>query len=85
MTVVKNIIGVFLCSACLALHAADVRFSGLQSMSRSEAREVLGDRLEVIKLKPATPARASDAAFMLERLMRLRGFANASEIGRAHV
>ncbi len=81
MTTVKNIIGVFLSSACLALHAAEVRFSGLHSMSNGEAREVLGDRLELINKKPATAARASDAAFMFERLMRLQGFAHATVTG----
>lgn len=65
----------------LSLHAAEVHFSGLQSMSRNDAREILGDRLEQIKEKPATAARASDAAYMLERLLRLQGYANASVTG----
>jgi outer membrane protein assembly complex protein YaeT len=81
MNVLKQIIGMITCSTCLVLHAAEVNLSGLKSMSRGQAREILGDRLELIKKKPATPARASDAAFMLERLMRLQGFANASVTG----
>jgi outer membrane protein assembly complex protein YaeT len=81
MTAWKNIVAMICCCSCFALHAAEVRLSGLKSMSRGQAREVLGERLELIKKKPATPARASDAAFMLQRLMRLQGFANASVTG----
>ena len=81
MTSVKNIARVFLCCAFPTLHAADLRFSGLHYMSNGEAREILGDRVELINSKPATAARASDAAFMFERLMRLQGFANASVTG----
>lgn len=81
MKLTKSILGFTLCHACFPLHAAEVHFSGLQSMSRNDAREILGDRLEQIKEKPATAARASDAAYMLERLLRLQGYANASVTG----
>jgi len=81
MKLSKTILGFSLCHACVPLHAAEVRFSGLQSMSRNEARQILGERLEQIQEKPATVARAADAAFMLERLLRLQGFANAAVTG----
>jgi len=81
MNLAKSILGISLCHACFPLHAAEVRFSGLQSMSRNEARQILGDRLEHIKQKTATAARAADAAYMLERLLRLQGFANAAVTG----
>ena len=69
-------------SACLA-GAAEIRISGLRSMSRNDALEILGDRLELIKKKPANSSRAADAAFMLESLMHLQGYANASVSGTA--
>ena len=43
-------------------------------MSESEALDLLGDRLELIKAKPPSTARASDAAFLLENLMKRQGF-----------
>lgn len=43
-------------------------------MKESEALDLLGDRLEQVKTKPPSPARASDAAFLLENLMRRQGF-----------
>ena len=81
MNLIKAIMHMTLWPACFFLHAAEVRFSGLQSMSRNEARQILGDRLEQMRQKPATAARADDAAYMFERLLRLQGFAHASVIG----
>jgi outer membrane protein insertion porin family len=81
MNLTKSILGITLSYACVLLHAAEVRFSGLQSMSRNEAQQILGDRLEHIHQKPATAARAADAAYMLERLLRLQGYANAAVTG----
>ena len=43
-------------------------------MSESEALDLLGDRLELIKSKPPSTSRASDAAFLLENLMKRQGF-----------
>ncbi|WP_367873017.1 outer membrane protein assembly factor [Luteolibacter sp. Populi] len=54
--------------------AADIRIEGLQSMKEGEALDLLGDRLEHVKSKPPSPARASDAAFLLENLMKRQGF-----------
>jgi hypothetical protein len=54
--------------------AADIRIEGLGAMSESEALDLLGDRLELIKAKPPSTARASDAAFLLENLMKRQGF-----------
>lgn len=54
--------------------AADIRIEGLGGMSESEAIELLGDRLEHIRAKPPSSARAADAAFMLENLMQRQGF-----------
>jgi len=61
-------------SSCLLSHAADIRIEGLGSMSESEAIDLLGDRLELIKSKPPSTARAADAAFLLENLMKRQGF-----------
>lgn len=66
--------------ACPAM-AERVRLSGMQSLSRSELRVILGERLESMEAKSPTPARAEDAAFMLERLLRLQGYAQAAVTG----
>lgn len=47
---------------------------GLHSIKESEALDLLGDRLEHVKAKPPSPARASDAAFLLETLLKRQGF-----------
>ncbi|MEK7953956.1 BamA/OMP85 family outer membrane protein [Luteolibacter soli] len=57
---------------------ADIRIEGLGSMSQSEALDLLGDRLELIKAKPPSTARAADAAFLLENLMKRQGFQSPS-------
>jgi outer membrane protein assembly complex protein YaeT len=67
-------------STCL-VGAAEIRISGLRSMSHNEALEILGERVELIKKKPANSSRASDAAFMLQSLMCLQGYSNASVSG----
>jgi outer membrane protein insertion porin family len=61
--------------------AERVGLSGMKTMSRSDIRVILGDRLENIEAKPPTPARAEDAAFLLERLLRLQGYAHATVRG----
>ncbi len=43
-------------------------------MKESEVLDLLGDRLEHVKAKPPSTARASDAAFLLETLMKRQGF-----------
>ena len=75
----------FLLSLALVLAmpvmAERVRLSGMQTMSRSDIRVILGDRLTSIEAKAPSEARAEDAAFILERLLRLQGYANASVQG----
>jgi len=65
-----------LSSSCLVSLGADIRIEGLGSMSESEALDLLGERLELIKSKPPSTSRASDAAFLLENLMKRQGFQN---------
>ncbi len=43
-------------------------------MKESEVLDLLGDRLEHVKNKPPNVSRASDAAFLLETLMKRQGF-----------
>ncbi len=43
-------------------------------MKESEALDLLGDRLKYVKDKPPSASRASDAAFLLENLMKRQGF-----------
>lgn len=54
--------------------AAELRVDGLRTMKESEVLDLLGDRLEYIRAKPPSPARAGDAAFLLENLMQRQGF-----------
>lgn len=56
--------------------SAELRVEGLRTLKESEVLELLGDRLEYIRSKPPSPARAGDAAFLLENLMRRQGFQN---------
>jgi outer membrane protein insertion porin family len=43
-------------------------------MKEGEVLDLLGDRLEHVKTKPPSTARASDAAFLLETLLKRQGF-----------
>lgn len=65
-----------LTAAAIVSPAAEVRVEGLRSMKESEVIDLLGDRLEYIRAKPPSPARAGDAAFLLENLMQRQGFQN---------
>lgn len=62
--------------------AKRVQFAGMQELSRSDLRLILGDRLESIEAKPPSLSRAADAAFVLERLLQLQGYAQAKVEGR---
>jgi outer membrane protein assembly factor BamA len=65
-----------LAASGLASFAAEIRVEGLQTLKEDEVLALLGDRLEYIRTKPPSPARAGDAAFLLENLMRRQGFQN---------
>jgi outer membrane protein insertion porin family len=60
--------------------AAELRIRGLNALSESQALNIIGGRLASIKSRPASPARADDAAFILERLLKTSGFTNAEVI-----
>jgi len=65
---------------CLTLgfaFGAEVRIRGLQTMTETEALDTMGGRLTFIKSRPPSAARADDAAFIMEGLLRSRGFNNA--------
>ncbi len=65
-----------LASSSLASFAADLRVEGLRTLKEDDVLKLLGDRLEHIRTKPPSPARAGDAAYLLENLMRRQGFQN---------
>ena len=54
--------------------AADIRIEGARSLTESEVMNLLGDRLEYIREKPPSVARADDAAFLVETILRRQGF-----------
>lgn len=66
--------GLCLAFSCLDSSGAELRVEGLRTLQESEVLELLGDRLEYIRAKPPNPARAGDAAFLLESLMQRQGF-----------
>jgi outer membrane protein insertion porin family len=66
--------GLCLAFSCLDSSGAELRVEGLRTLKESEVLELLGDRLEYIRAKPPNPARAGDAAFLLESLMQRQGF-----------
>lgn len=61
-------------ASALTATAADIRVEGLRSIKESEVLDLLGDRLVHVKSKPPSVSRASDAAFLLESLMKRQGF-----------
>ncbi|HEY8960691.1 MAG TPA: hypothetical protein VIM57_00705, partial [Luteolibacter sp.] len=54
-----------------------VRIRGMTTISESNALALIGDRLEHVRSQPPSASRASDAAFMAERLFRSHGFNEA--------
>lgn len=58
----------------LTASAAELRIRGLQAFSEEQAIELLGDRLKYTESRPASPSRADDAAFLLDRLLTQQGF-----------
>lgn len=54
-----------------------VRIKGMSTISESNALALIGDRLEHVRSQPPSASRASDAAFMAERLFRSHGFNEA--------
>lgn len=60
--------------------AAELRIQGLSTLSESEVLGIIGERLVSIKSRPASPSRADDAAFILERLLKTNGFTHAEVI-----
>lgn len=54
-----------------------VRIEGLSHRHQAQVLALIGGRLTQIRAKPATPARADDAAFLLKQLLNQDGRANA--------
>lgn len=54
-----------------------VTITGCRSISEEEVRRAIEGRLAHVRSQPANRARASDAAFLVEQLFRLRGFNDA--------
>jgi len=65
-------------SPSAALSSSKVRIRGLRSISTRQALAAISGRLEFILNRPATPSRASDAAFLLERHLKKLGFSEAT-------
>jgi outer membrane protein insertion porin family len=59
-----------------------IRNEGLSDRSESEVLGLIGDRLVYVKSKPASAWRANDAAFMVEKLLRIDGYRSAVVVGQ---
>lgn len=68
---------VFFLTALSLFAETELRIVGSQSMSEEESIRLIGGRLEYVRSQPASPSRASDAAFLVEQLFQLNGFNNA--------
>jgi len=55
-----------------------ILIQGTRTMTSAEAFDLVEGRLEYVLSQPATRARAADAAFLVERLFRTKGFRDAS-------
>ena len=65
--------------AALTLAArADAVFSGARDIPEAKLREAVGDQLQEIESKGATPARADDAAFFLASFYHKQGYSRAT-------
>jgi outer membrane protein assembly factor BamA len=76
MTAIKIIV-VWMLACLLAGAETRVRITGLQRGSEAQLLELMGDRLEHVRSSPAVPPLADDAAFMLRRMLRNDGHADA--------
>ncbi len=70
----RSLTALLLLALALPAGAAKVRVEGLTSCSEDQALVLLGDRLTYVSARPASPSRADDAAFLLERLLNQQGF-----------
>ncbi|MEM1084736.1 MAG: BamA/TamA family outer membrane protein [Verrucomicrobiota bacterium] len=64
----------------IAIAGAETKISlqGMKSISEEDVRKLIGKRFEHITGQNASPARASDSAFMVEQLFRKAGFNDAT-------
>lgn len=67
-------LALFLVFSANAVWGAKLRIRGMTSMTESEAKDLIGKRLEYLEARDASPSRADDAAFLLDRLLVQQGF-----------
>jgi len=58
-------------------HAAELQIRGLNAFPETKALDIMEGRLAFLKSRPASPARADDASFILKRLLKTSGFKDA--------
>jgi outer membrane protein assembly complex protein YaeT len=56
----------------------ELRIEGMESISENDINQLIGGRFDHIRNQPASRARASDGAFMIEQLFRKNGYTDAS-------
>jgi outer membrane protein insertion porin family len=65
---------IILLFTCSLARAAEVRIVGLRTISEQEGLSLIGGSLEFVQKRPASPSRADDAAYLLEGVLKRRGF-----------
>ena len=73
---IRLLIACAIAAAGVALGQTRVRIEGLTRKSEAKALELLGDRLEHVRKKNASPSRADDAAFLLREVLRADGYSD---------
>ncbi len=75
---VVRLLAALLLAAAPVAAATRVEIQGVPGMGQTQLGLLLGDRLEHITGKPASAARADDAAFIVRQILRRDGAANAT-------
>jgi outer membrane protein assembly factor BamA len=77
MTALRIMSGLLL-AAVTATAETRVRITGLRHKSETQVLELMGGRLAHVRASPASAPLADDAAFMLRRILRKDGYADAT-------
>jgi outer membrane protein insertion porin family len=80
----RPLASLLLAAACASPLLADtrIRIEGTRRKSEAQVLELVGDRLEHIRAKPASTSRAEDAAFLVAEILRRDGYADVQVAAR---
>ncbi|MBC7981211.1 MAG: BamA/TamA family outer membrane protein [Armatimonadetes bacterium] len=77
----RGVLGGVVLAACLlaggVVYAETmIKIHGLESKSRNQVMQLMGDRLVYVREKPASASRANDAAFLVEQILENNGYSD---------